>query len=549
MNLLSEPLEERARQALATEDSEAIPTRLHDMTPPLPRAPASLLPTKAAGPEYELRYKLTQLHARGGIGQVWLAYDESVGRNVAWKELLPETVDHASARQRFLHEARLTGQLEHPGIVPVYDLGVRSGEQPYYVMRFVKGRTLGEASRQYHERRRKNTAGPLDLRTLVQALAQVCNTVAYAHSQNVLHRDLKGANVLLGDFGEVLVLDWGLARRIGTDAGESAKTTSGGGINQTLEGQVLGTPGFMAPEQAAGQVSRLDVRTDIYGLGAILYEILTDRPPHSGKDVNEVLRQAREASPNNPGRSTPRTPPALEAICLKALARDPASRYQTASAMADDVQRWLGDEPVSVHREPIVARLVCWARRHRSLVAGMIVLLISVTVALGVGTALVNKQKARAEENLHRAEEQETRAEANLHHALQAVDRFYVQVSENRLLNEPGLQPLRLELLRSAHQFAQQFVQENQSDTARQEDLGKVLILLARISAETGSPADAADQYRRAGAIFQHLADHQPNVPAHRARLASCFLGLGVLAHREAPQQAERGLSKGPDTL
>ena len=166
------------------------------------------------------RYSLTRLHASGGIGRVWLARDSAFGRDVALKELRPERTALATHRTRFLQEARITGQLEHPGIVPVYELALRpDDQQPFYTMRFIRGRTLSEAARGWHQARVHTQAGMVDLVPLLNAFVTVCNTIAYAHSRGVIHRDLKGENVVLGDFGEVVVLDWGLAKLIGRTRG------------------------------------------------------------------------------------------------------------------------------------------------------------------------------------------------------------------------------------------------------------------------------------------------------------------------------------------
>src|SRR5262249_8873678 len=188
---------------------------------------------------------------------------------------------------RFLEEARITGQLEHPGIVPIYELASSPADRtPFYTMRFIRGRTLTEAARAYHEARAAGRAGPLELRELLTAFVGVCNAVAYAHARGVIHRDLKGRNVVLGDFGEVLVLDWGLAKVVGGDAPDAAagpvSVPPSGDRGATQVGQIVGTPSYMSPEQAEGRVDRLDARTDVFGLGAILYEILTGRPPFAG---------------------------------------------------------------------------------------------------------------------------------------------------------------------------------------------------------------------------------------------------------------------------
>jgi PAS domain S-box-containing protein len=296
------------------------------------------------------RYCRLRLHATGGIGRVWLAHDDHLGRDVALKELRPERADEATLRARFLQEAQITGQLEHPGIIPVYELAhARDGGQPFYTMRFVKGRTLSEAARAYHDRRSAGQADALELPQLLNAFATVCNTVAYAHARGVIHRDLKGQNVLLGDFGEVVVLDWGLAKRVGqpeAEAGACSVVLDGVGADSgyTVQGQALGTPAYMAPEQAAGQLERIDRRTDVYGLGAILYEILTGVPPFTGHSTEEVLRQVREAEPVPPRQRWPEVPPALEALCLRALAKRPEDRPAAAAELGQEVQGWQESE-------------------------------------------------------------------------------------------------------------------------------------------------------------------------------------------------------------
>jgi PAS domain S-box-containing protein len=292
------------------------------------------------------RYDRLRLHATGGIGRVWLAHDGDLGRDVALKELRPERAGQAALQARFLQEAQITGQLEHPGIVPVYELArAPDGGQPFYTMRFVKGRTLSEAARAYHDRRLAGQADTLELPALLNAFVTVCNTVAYAHSRGVIHRDLKGQNVLLGDFGEVVVLDWGLAKLVGradAEAGAPSIVLDGTGRDSgyTVQGQVLGTPAYMAPEQAAGRLDQIDRRTDVYGLGAILYEILTGAPPFTAATTAEVLRQVREEDPVPPRRLCPDVPAVLEAVCLRSLAKEPGARYASANDLAQEVQHW-----------------------------------------------------------------------------------------------------------------------------------------------------------------------------------------------------------------
>src|ERR1043166_228458 len=308
------------------------------------------------------RYALTSLHATGGTGRVWLARDGQIGRDVALKELRPDQPHHAALRARFLREAQITGQLEHPGIVPVYELGRRPNTgEPFYTMRFFQGRTLGDAAKAHHEKRVAGQADSLEFSKLLNAFVVVCKTVAYAHSRGVIHRDLKGQNVVMGDFGEVVVLDWGLAKLVEPDAGcccgkvvvadwgsdradervmapvVSLDCNKDGTVDLTMEGDTLGTPSYMAPEQAAGRLDLIDRRTDVYGLGAMLYQVLTGQPPFRGANVEDVLRKVESEEPVPPQQLWAEVPPTLQAACLRAVAKQPSARFRS-------VERRVGKE-------------------------------------------------------------------------------------------------------------------------------------------------------------------------------------------------------------
>ncbi len=282
------------------------------------------------------RYTRIRLHAAGGIGCIWLARDNYLGREIALKELRPDQACNPLSRSRFLKEAQITGQLEHPGIVPVYELASqRNEQQPFYTMRFINGQTLTAAARAFHAKRLAGQFDSLQWSILLNALVTVCNTVAYAHSRGVLHRDLKGQNVVLGDFGEVAVLDWGLAKLVGHAGVELPEPSVPLEVPQsgealTVEGQVCGTPGYMAPEQAAGRHGQIDQRTDVYGLGAILYEILTGQPPFTGPETRELLRRVCEERPTPPTLIWAEVPSTLEEICLRArqAPREPVRHAQ-----------------------------------------------------------------------------------------------------------------------------------------------------------------------------------------------------------------------------
>jgi serine/threonine protein kinase len=268
-----------------------------------------------------------RFHARGGLGEVLVAEDTELHRPIALKRLQAHRADDADSRRRFLLEAQITGRLEHPGVVPVYGLVQDADGQPCYAMRYIEGESLKEAIERFHATE-QGGGGPrerrLGWRQLLTRFAAVCHTVAYAHSRGIVHRDLKPANIMLGKYGETLVVDWGLAKAAtggSTDgAGVAEKLVVGSGDPGepgTQLGQVAGTPAYMSPEQAAGRWDVVGPASDIYALGATLYALLTGRAPYQGRQVGEVVARVQRGD-FPPLRSVqPATPRPLAAICLK----------------------------------------------------------------------------------------------------------------------------------------------------------------------------------------------------------------------------------------
>jgi len=372
--------------------------------------PAALEAGSVHEPEVEEaagRYTLRSEHGRGGIGRVLVVHDQCLGRDVALKELLPETGGGASGGQspvrqsghivsRFLQEARVTGQLEHPAIVPVYELGRRRDGSVYYTMKLVRGRSLRQALDQ---------ADTLTARmALLPHFADLCQAVAYAHSRGVIHRDLKPANVMVGEFGETVVIDWGLAKVRGKEDIHAAEMTrsfrqveTGDAPARTAYGVAVGTPVYMPPEQARGAVEAVDERSDLYSLGAVLYEILTGRMPFEGASIAEVLTKVVRGQPKPIAAYAPDTPPELVAICERAMAKEKTARYQTARELAQEVQRFLSGALVQAYQYRFAEHLRRFLRRHRAVVATASAFALVLAAVLAGAVAWNVRERRRAE--------------------------------------------------------------------------------------------------------------------------------------------------------
>ncbi|MGE0545754.1 MAG: serine/threonine-protein kinase [Kofleriaceae bacterium] len=364
-----------------------------------PRESSSAVPPVVVEPDQigvddPERYEQVAEHARGGLGRVVRAVDRRLGRTVAVKELLRRT---DSTETRFMREALITARLEHPGIVPVHEAGRWPNGDPYYVMKLVEGRTLKELIAERTSLRERST--------LLPHVIAVADAVGYAHSEGVIHRDLKPSNVIVGAFGETIVVDWGLARDRKRDSFHSIDTTtttefgldSTPGNVSTVSGKVVGTPAYMSPEQARGEP--VDERVDVYAIGAVLYELLAGAPAHSADTPQATLERVLAGPPAPLATVMPAVPGELGTIVAKAMARDPKDRYPNATALAEDLRLYQAGKLVSAHSYTAWSLLRKKLSHHRGVVA------VAVASAVALGAVGVESfRRVVAERNIARSE-------------------------------------------------------------------------------------------------------------------------------------------------
>ncbi len=468
----------------------------------------SLRPAAAPSPEHPASplgdFQIVREVGRGGMGIVYEAIQLSLGRRVALKVLPFAAALDSKHLQRFKTEAYAAAQLHHTNIVPVYAVGCERGMH-FYAMQLIEGRSIAEVIDEL--RLEANGAGPAppemntlitntvtphqeitvqhgpggrssprsgrtrdSFRTAARIAAEIADALEYAHDSGVIHRDIKPANLLLDSKGAVWITDFGLALVV-TDAG----------LTQT--GDVLGTLRYMSPEQAAGRREPVDHRTDVYSLGATLYELLTLQPLFPGQDRPALLHQILNEDPRPLRKLDLAIPVELETIVLKSLAKAPSERYATAGEMAADLRRFLDEIPIRARRPQLVDRLRKWMRRHPSVIAAALILLICGLIGLGVTTAIVAREHAKTEEAYQRERLRAREAEAQFKLARRVTDEM-IQLAEEELSDAPFQEGLRKQLLEAALGYYQEFSNNRGTTATSESELGSTRERVKKILAD-----------------------------------------------------------------
>ncbi len=482
------------------------------------------------------RFRVLRPHKKGGLGAVFVALDTELNREVALKQIQEQYADDVNSRARFVLEAEVTGGLEHPGIVPVYGLGTDDLGRPYYAMRFIRGQNLKDAIASFHTKdawigRPGDRA--IELRKLLRKLLDVCNAIEYAHRRKVLHRDLKPGNIMVGRYGETLVVDWGLAKTAASQTmpqGLVAEPierplipSASSGSAHTLPGSEIGTPAYMSPEQASGKLDEIGPASDVYSLGATLYTLLTGRPAFIEGDRKRLLEMVRRGEFPHPRSIDSTIDPAMEFICLKAMAPRPQDRHQSPIALAEDVERWLADEPVLGHREGSARKLMRWARRHRAWTQAVAASALVVTVVSMATTVVIKQAYERERTALVREENSRRLAQKNFNDANNVIRELLFKPArgETGIVNKAA--PLRQRLANEAARLSDSFLANQPENRDVRKATADIHQEAGNIARMIGQYDVARPHYLRAIELSEGLLNELPDDPRSRLSLFSVY--------------------------
>jgi tRNA A-37 threonylcarbamoyl transferase component Bud32 len=472
-------------------------------------APAAV-PTKKFG-----EYEILDTIARGGMGVVYKARQRKLNRVVALKMILAGQFADQSDVDRFYIEAEASANLRHPNIVGVYEVGEAEG-QHYFSMDYIDGQSLADLVRE-------NALAPRRAAGYVKTISEAMH---YAHQEGILHRDLKPSNVLVDRKNQPLVTDFGLAKR------------TEGQSQLTMSGTIVGTPAYMPPEQASGKLDLISVRSDVYSLGAILYELLTSRPPFAAANPFETIKQVLEIEPVSPQTLNPNVPADLDTICLKCLQKEPDRRYATAQELVDELQRYLDGAPILARPVGPAERFRRWCRRNPKIAISAGTVALTLVVATIVSTSQWRRAEvargeaveAQQEEAKARtaAETAQATAEASIVQMRTAINDLYNIVANDDLLNEPGAKPLRSKLLGKAASLFEQALKRVDDDPGVQADLARSLFSYGGILRELEDSGEAEKKLTWAKDIQTELLNEEPE---NISRLRDLGNTLNLIGH------------------
>jgi tetratricopeptide (TPR) repeat protein len=518
--------------APATPPPEGTDTPLPAVPETADRAPAAPLPTLGD-------YELLAVIGRGGMGVVFEARQKSLNRTVALKMIRVDPTASPAEGRRFRNEAEMAASLDHPNIVPVYEVAEHAG-QLYFSMKRIEGGSLAD----------KLDGFAADPKSAARLLATVARAVHHAHQRGILHRDLKPANILLDKEGQPHVTDFGLARRVEVDS------------SLTQSGALVGTPSYMAPEQTAGKKEAITTATDVYGLGAVLYALLAGRPPFRAETVLATLEQVKGREPEPPSRGNRQLDRDLETVCLKCLYKEPEKRYASALALAEDLDRWLNGEPIQARRAGPWERLRKWGKRQPALAA-----LIGVAAAAGVSLVcgivwhngqlqaaaeLARREQKAAEEERRRAQKSATaerraaaeaqaerrHAEDNLRRAVEAWGQsfeFFLERPHSK--DTPELAMARKAQTEKASQFFLGLRAQVDKDPARRHEAALVHGQLGRVYIAMGKEASAVEAFSRSVVLYRQVIAVGPTELRYQAALQDLYrtiIGAAFAVYEDA---------------